>query len=57
MITQRDIANQLKTAEDKGRAETLLKTVQAMIKDGMPAETVSKYTGLPEPEIQKLANN
>jgi len=68
MTTERDLANQMKTAEDKGRAEgisvgiekgieqTRIQTARAMLEDGMPAETVSKYTGLPMQEIQNLVN-
>jgi len=54
MTTERDLANQIKTAEDKGRADGVSKTAQAMLKDGMPAETVSKYTGLSVEELSKL---
>ena len=54
MTTERDLANQMKTAEDKGRADGVSKTAQAMLKDGMPAETVSKYTGLSVEELSKL---
>lgn len=54
MTTERDLANQMKTAEDKGRADGVSKTALAMLKDGMPAETVSKYTGLSVEELSKL---
>jgi predicted transposase YdaD len=29
-------------------------TAKKMLEDGMPIETISKYTGLPEKEIEKL---
>lgn len=57
MTTERDLANQMRTAENKGRADALYKTAQAMLQDGMPVEAVIKYTGLPVQEIRDLAKN
>ena len=41
-------------ATEKGREEGLTQTARAMLKDGMPAETVSKYTGLTVEELSNL---
>ena len=38
----------------KGMAEANRKTARAMLADGMPEETVAKYSSLPIDEIRKL---
>lgn len=43
-------ADSVKRGIEKNRIQTVL----AMLKDGMPAETVSKYTGLSVEELSKL---
>jgi predicted transposase YdaD len=36
---------------EKGRAESKIEVARSMLADGLPAETVRKYTGLGEKEI------
>ena len=61
MTTERDLANQMKTAENKARtesrAETLISVARQLLNMGAAVAYVSEATGLPEPEIQKLANS
>ena len=58
MTTERDIRNQIRFAEKqglaKGREEGLKTVARQMLADGLPAETVSKYTGLSQEELQAL---
>jgi len=42
------------TAEMDGRKKEKIKMAQTMKKDNLPIETIAKYTGLSEAEIQKL---
>ena len=48
----------LQEAEDKGKAEGIaqekLAIAKAMLKDGVPLETVSKYSAIPFEELKKL---
>jgi predicted transposase/invertase (TIGR01784 family) len=39
---------------DEGKKEEKEDTAKKMLEDGLPIETISKYTGLPEKEIEKL---
>ena len=40
--------------EARGMAEANRKTARAMLADGMPEETVAKYSSLPIEEVRKL---
>ena len=44
----------LKQGIEQGIEKNRIQTAQAMLNDGMPAETVSKYTGLSVTELPKL---
>ena len=44
----------IKIGEEKGREEKAKETAKRMLDDGLPIETISKYTGLTEQEIEKL---
>ena len=65
MITERDRIAQDKFARKEGRAEGfaegLAKAASAiavrMLSDGMPLETVAKYSGLSEEEVRKLSQS
>jgi predicted transposase/invertase (TIGR01784 family) len=50
----RDIKNSLDTAREEGKLEGKLETAKSMLKDGLPVETISKYTGLSIEEIELL---
>ena len=39
---------------EEGMAEANRKTARAMLADGMPEETVAKYSSLPIEEVRKL---
>ncbi|MBQ9547628.1 MAG: hypothetical protein IJV01_00505 [Bacteroidales bacterium] len=62
MTTERDIRNQIAFAEKKGikkgeaRGERnrSIAIAREMLSDGLPADMVSKYTGLTCEEIQAL---
>ena len=66
MITELDLALQYDYALDKGRAEGLAEgeaigeareksaIARRMLEDGVPAETVAKYSGLKEEDVLKL---
>ena len=43
----------LQEAEDKGKAEGKADIARAMLKDGVPLETVSKYSSIPIEELKK----
>ena len=63
MTTERDLRNQLAYAKDKGKEEGLAlgeakgkaEVARAMQNDGLPIETIAKYSGLSVEEIKKLA--
>jgi len=38
----------------EGREELAIETAKKMLADGLPIETISKYTGLMEKEIERL---
>ena len=61
MITERDRIAQDKFARKEGFAEGLAKAASAiavrMLSDGMPLETVAKYSGLSEEEVRKLSQS
>ena len=39
----------------KGRAEEKARIAKAMIQDGVPTETIARYTGISEEEIRQLS--
>jgi hypothetical protein len=43
----------LSHAERKGKLEGKLETALAMLAGGLPLETASKYSGIPEDELRK----
>ncbi len=45
----------LEKGKAKGREEAVNETAKAMLADGMPVETVAKYTGLTAEMIGNLA--
>ena len=47
-------ADGVKQGIEQGIEKNRIQTAQAMLNDGMPAETVSKYTGLSVTELPKL---
>lgn len=51
MTTERDLRNQMAYAKKEGKAEV----ARAMLNDGLPIETIAKYSGLSVDEIKKLA--
>ena len=61
MTTERDIANQMKTAEDKGReagrAAGVVNVARQLLNMGATVAYVSEATGLPEQKIQNLVNS
>ena len=46
MITERDLANQMKTAENKGHAEGLADAVERLIANGFTEEDAKRLLGL-----------
>lgn len=54
MTTERDIHNQIRYAEKKGREEERIDTAREMLKDNIPIETISKYTRLTEEQVRAL---
>ena len=69
MTTERDIRNQIRFAEKKGREEgreegraegareKAIETARAFLKMGVPAETVAAGTGLTMDEVQAIARD
>ncbi len=57
--TKRGLEKGLAKGLEKGFAKGLLKkakeTAARMLEDGMPIETIAKYTGLSAAEIKKMA--
>jgi hypothetical protein len=49
-----DYTNDIACAEERGEIKKARETVRAMLADGVPADTVSKYTGLSIEEIESL---
>jgi hypothetical protein len=45
---------QIRDAREKGEAKKAFEVARSMLTDGLPAETVSKYTGLDESSILSL---
>jgi predicted transposase/invertase (TIGR01784 family) len=50
----------IKIGEEKGKKEGLeekaIETAKKMLEDGLPFETISRYTGLTEKEVKALIN-
>ena len=44
----------IKIGEEKGKNEEKKETAKKMLEDGLPIETISKYTGLMKKEIERL---
>ena len=44
----------IKIGEEKGKEEKAKETAKRMLEDGLPIETISKYTGLTEKEVKAL---
>ncbi|MGD2088471.1 MAG: hypothetical protein PVH61_20000 [Candidatus Aminicenantes bacterium] len=44
----------IKIGEEIGEENKAKKTARKMLEDGLPIETISKYTGLKKDEIEKL---
>ena len=61
MTTERDIRNQIRFAEKKGRdlgaREKAIETARSFLKMGIPAETVSAGVGLTMEEVQAISKN
>jgi predicted transposase/invertase (TIGR01784 family) len=46
----------IKIGEEKGIEKEKKETAKKMLEDGLPIDTISKYTGLTEKEVKKLTN-
>ena len=54
MTTERDIKNQIEYARDEGREEGIRLSARNMLKDNLPVDTICRYTGLSEEEVEAL---
>ena len=54
---ERDMITGLAKGESKGRTEAASAIAVRMLSDGMPLETVAKYSGLSEEEVRKLSQS
>ena len=58
MTTERDIRNQIRYAEKKGRnegkEEQAIETARRMLAMGLGPDVITKATGLPEEQIKAL---
>ena len=58
MTTERDIKNQIEFARDEGRVEGREEGIRLsalnMLKDNLPVDTICRYTGLSEEEVEAL---
>ena len=54
MTTERDIRNQIRYAEKKGREERDVEIARLMLADKEPLEKIVKYSGLTEEQIKSL---
>ena len=54
MTTERDIRNQIRYAEKKGKEEQAIETARRMLAMGLGPDVVTKATGLPEEQIKAL---
>lgn len=58
MTTERDIKNQIEFARDEGRVEGRVEGIRLsalnMLKDNLPVDTICRYTGLSEEEVEAL---
>ena len=58
MTTERDIKNQIEFARDEGREEGRVEGIRLsalnMLKDNLPVDTICRYTGLSEEEVEAL---
>ena len=50
----RDLQNSIDTAKAEGKAEEKNETALKMLEDGMTIETICKYTGLSQEQIEQL---
>ena len=50
----RDIVNAVNTARKEGHEEEKIEIARKMKSDGLPDDTISKYTGLPIEEIERI---
>ena len=55
MTTERDIRNQIRYAEKKGREEAREELAKMMLADHEPLDKIMKYSGLTEEQITKLS--
>jgi predicted transposase/invertase (TIGR01784 family) len=46
----------IKIGEEKGIEKEKKETAKKMLEDGLPIDTISKYTGLTEKKVKKLTN-
>ena len=51
-----NIQMNIEEAERRGRSDEQIRISLSMLNDGVPPETVSKYTGLSLTDIQKMNN-
>ena len=49
-----DLESNLATAEDRGEHKGIVKIALNMLTDGEPVDKIIRYTGLSQPEIEKL---
>ena len=58
MTTEREIKNQIEFARDEGRVEGRVEGIRLsalnMLKDNLPVDTICRYTGLSEEEVEAL---
>ena len=46
----------LRDEREEGKEEKAKETAKRMLEDGLPIETIAKYTGLTEKEVKELMN-
>ena len=54
---QTDLQSDLATAEDVGKQKRSIEIARSMLSDGLPMETVRRYTGLTQNELEHLCSN
>ena len=54
MTTERDLANQMKTAEDRGRAKVIEEVASSMKAKGYPIEAICDITGLSQEKVDSI---
>lgn len=53
-VWREDVEIAREEGKEKGRTEVSLNSALAMLKDGLPLESVAKYSGLPLAEVEEL---